>query len=105
MVVSAAEMLQKAREGKYAVAQININNLEWAKSVLQVVEELQSPIILGVSEGAGKYMAGYKTIVGMVNGMLEEMKISVPVTMRIWRCIHFRIVCCRRKSFLPATMI
>ena len=83
MVVSAAEMLQKAREGKYAVAQININNLEWAKSVLQVVEELQSPIILGVSEGAGKYMAGYKTIVGMVNGMLEEMKISVPVALHL----------------------
>ena len=76
-------MLQKAREGKYAVAQININNLEWAKSVLQVVEELQSPIILGVSEGAGKYMAGYKTIVGMVNGMLEEMKISVPVALHL----------------------
>ena len=83
MVVSAAEMLQKAREGKYAVAQININNLEWAKSVLQVVEELRSPIILGVSEGAGKYMAGYKTIVGMVNGMLEEMKISVPVALHL----------------------
>lgn len=83
MVVSAAEMLQKAREGKYAVAQININNLEWGKSVLQVVEELQSPIILGVSEGAGNYMAGYKTIVGMVNGMLEEMKISVPVALHL----------------------
>ncbi|WP_434310145.1 class II fructose-1,6-bisphosphate aldolase [Hominifimenecus sp. rT4P-3] len=83
MVVSAAEMLQKAREGKYAVAQININNLEWAKSVLQVVEELESPIILGVSEGAGKYMAGYKTIVGMVNGMLEELNIHVPVALHL----------------------
>ncbi len=83
MVVAAAEMLQKAKEGKYAVAQININNLEWAKSVLQVVEELQSPIILGVSEGAGKYMAGYKTVVGMVNGMLEELKITVPVALHL----------------------
>ncbi len=83
MVVAAAEMLRKAKEGKYAVAQININNLEWAKSVLQVVEELQSPIILGVSEGAGKYMAGYKTVVGMVNGMLEELKITVPVALHL----------------------
>lgn len=83
MVVAAAEMLQKAKEGRYAVAQININNLEWAKSVLQVVQELQSPIILGVSEGAGKYMAGYKTVVGMVNGMLEELKITVPVALHL----------------------
>ncbi len=83
MVVAAAEMLQKARQGQYAVAQININNLEWAKSVLQVVQELQSPIILGVSEGAGKYMAGYKTVTGMVNGMLEELKITVPVALHL----------------------
>ena len=83
MVVAAAEMLRKAKEGQYAVAQININNLEWAPSVLQVVPELQSPIILGVSEGAGKYMAGYKTVVGMVNGMLEELKITVPVALHL----------------------
>ena len=83
MVVAAAEMLQKAKEGHYAVAQININNLEWAKSVLQVVQEVQSPIILGVSEGAGKYMAGYKTVVGMVNGMLEELAITVPVALHL----------------------
>lgn len=83
MIVSAKEMLQKAKEGKYAVAQININNLEWAKSVLLVAEELKSPIILGVSEGAGKYMAGYKTIVGMVNGMIECLKITVPVALHL----------------------
>ena len=77
MLVSAKEMLNKARDGKYAVGQFNINNLEWTKSILQTAEELKSPVILGVSEGAGKYMCGYKTVVGMVNGMLEEMKITV----------------------------
>ena len=79
MVISAKEMLQEARAGKYAVAQININNLEWTKSVLTVAEELRSPIILGCTQGAGKYMTGYKTVVGMVNGMLESMNITVPV--------------------------
>ena len=83
MVISAKEMLQKARAEKYAVAQININNLEWAKSALLVAEELRSPIILGVTEGAGKYMAGYKTVVGMVNGMLECLKITVPVALHL----------------------
>ncbi len=83
MIVSAKEMLQKARAGKYAVAQININNLEWAKSVLQVAEELQSPVILGVSEGAGKYMAGYSSIVGMVNGMIDHLHITVPVALHL----------------------
>lgn len=83
MLVSARDMLEKAREGKYAVGQFNINNLEWTKSILQTAQELKSPVILGVSEGAGKYMTGYKTVVGMVNGMLEEMNITVPVALHL----------------------
>lgn len=83
MLVSAKEMLNKAREGKYAVGQFNINNLEWTKAVLLTAQECNSPVILGVSEGAGKYMGGYKTIVGMVNGMLEELKITVPVALHL----------------------
>ena len=71
-------MLTKAKAGKYAVGQFNINNLEWTKAILQTAQELNSPVILGVSEGAGKYMCGYKTVVGMVNGMLEELNITVP---------------------------
>ena len=82
-LVSATEMLKKAIDGKYAVAQININNLEWAKAALTTAQECNSPIILGVTEGAGKYMAGYKTVVGMVNGMLEELKITVPVAIHL----------------------
>ena len=83
MLVSAKEMLNKAREGKYAVGQFNINNLEWTKAVLLAAQENNSPVILGVSEGAGKYMGGYKTIVGMVNGMLEELNITVPVALHL----------------------
>ena len=83
MLVSAKEMLQKAKEGKYAVGQFNINNLEWTKAILQTAQELNSPVILGVSEGAGKYMAGYKTIVGMVNGMIEGLGITVPVALHL----------------------
>lgn len=83
MLVSAKEMLTKAKQGKYAVGQFNINNLEWTKAVLLTAQELNSPVILGVSEGAGKYMAGYKTIVGMVNGMLEELNITVPVALHL----------------------
>ncbi len=83
MLVSAKEMLTKAKAGKYAVGQFNINNLEWTKAILQTAQELQSPVILGVSEGAGKYMCGYKTIVGMVNGMLEELNITVPVALHL----------------------
>lgn len=83
MLVSATEMLKKAKAGHYAVGQFNINNLEWTKSILQTAEELKSPVILGVSEGAGKYMTGYKTVVGMVNGMLEELKITVPVALHL----------------------
>ena len=83
MLVSAKEMLNKAREGKYAVGQFNINNLEWTKAVLLTAQENNSPVILGVSEGAGKYMCGYKTIVGLVNGMLEELNITVPVALHL----------------------
>ena len=83
MLVSAKEMLQKAKAGHYAVGQFNINNLEWTKSILLAAEECKSPVILGVSEGAGKYMCGYKTVVGMVNGMLEEMNITVPVALHL----------------------
>ena len=83
MLVSAKEMLTKAKAGHYAVGQFNINNLEWTKAILLTAQELNSPVILGVSEGAGKYMCGYKTIVGMVNGMLEELKITVPVALHL----------------------
>ena len=83
MLVSAKEMLKKAKEGKYAVGQFNINNLEWTKAILQTAQELNSPVILGVSEGAGKYMTGYKTVVGMVKGMIEEMNITVPVALHL----------------------
>ena len=83
MLVSAKEMLNKAKAGKYAVGQFNINNLEWTKAVLLTAQENNSPVILGVSEGAGKYMCGYKTIVGMVNGMLEELNITVPVALHL----------------------
>ena len=83
MLVSAKEMLTKAKAGKYAVGQFNINNLEWTKSILLTAQELKSPVILGVSEGAGKYMCGYKTIGGMVNGMIEELGITVPVALHL----------------------
>ena len=83
MLVSAEEMLKKAKAGKYAVGQFNINNLEWTKSILLTAQECNSPVILGVSEGAGKYMCGYKTVVGMVNGMLEELNITVPVALHL----------------------
>ncbi|MDD2956297.1 MAG: class II fructose-1,6-bisphosphate aldolase [Oscillospiraceae bacterium] len=83
MLVSAKEMLQKAHEGKYAVGQFNINNLEWTKAVLLTAEENKSPVILGVSEGAAKYMGGWDTVVGMVNGLLKGLKITVPVALHI----------------------
>ncbi len=83
MLVSAKEMLTKAKEGKYAVAQININNLEWTKTVLQTAQELNSPVILGVSEGAAKYMCGFNTVVAMVNAMLDTLKITVPVALHL----------------------
>ncbi len=83
MLVSAKDMLNKARDGKYAVGQFNINNLEWTKAILLTAQELNSPVILGVSEGAGKYMCGYKTVVGMVKGMIEELGITIPVALHL----------------------
>lgn len=83
MLVSAKEMLEKAKEGKYAVGQFNINNLEWTKAILLTAQENKSPVILGVSEGAGKYMGGYRTVVGMVNGMLQDLNITVPVAVHL----------------------
>ena len=82
-LVSVKDMLTKALKGKYAVGQFNINNLEWTKSVLATAEELKSPVILGVSEGAGKYMTGFKTVASMVKAMIEEMKITVPVALHL----------------------
>ena len=83
MLVSAKEMLTKAKAGKYAVGQFNINNLEWTKAILLTAQEMNSPVILGVSEGAGKYMGGYNVIVGMVNGMIKDMGITVPVAIHL----------------------
>ncbi|MCD8069102.1 MAG: class II fructose-1,6-bisphosphate aldolase [Lachnospiraceae bacterium] len=83
MLVSATEMLQKAKAGHYAVGQFNINNLEWTKAILLTAQELNSPVILGVSEGAGKYMGGFDVVVGMVNGMLKDLKITVPVALHL----------------------
>ncbi len=83
MLVSAKDMLEKAKAGHYAVGQFNINNLEWTKAILQTAEEMKSPVILGVSEGAGKYMCGYKTVVGMVKGMIEGLGITVPVALHL----------------------
>lgn len=83
MLVSATEMLKKAKEGHYAVGQFNINNLEWTKAILATAEELNSPVILGVSEGAGKYMTGYHAVVGMVNGIMKDMGITVPVALHL----------------------
>ena len=83
MLVAAKEMLDKAKAGHYAVGHFNINNLEWTKSILAVAQELNSPVILGVSEGAGKYMTGYKTVAAMVKAMIEEMGITVPVALHL----------------------
>lgn len=83
MLVSATEMLKKAVEGKYAVGQFNINNLEWTKAILLTAQENNSPVILGVSEGAGKYMTGFKTVSAMVKAMIEELNITVPVALHL----------------------
>ena len=83
MLVTATEMLNKAKAGHYAVGHFNINNLEWTKAILSTAQELNSPVILGVSEGAGKYMGGYHAIVGMVNGLLQDMNITVPVALHL----------------------
>ena len=83
MLVNAAEMMKKAKDGKYAVGQFNINNLEWTKAVLSAAEELKSPVILGVSEGAGKYMAGVNTVAAMVKAMDASLSITVPVALHL----------------------
>ena len=83
MVMVSTEMLKKAKAGHYAVGHFNINNLEWTKAILSTAQELNSPVILGVSEGAGKYMGGYHAIVGMVNGLLQDMNITVPVALHL----------------------
>lgn len=83
MLVQATEMLKKAVAGKYAVGQFNINNLEWTKSILQTAQENNSPVILGVSEGAGKYMTGFKTVSAMVSAMTEDLGITVPVALHL----------------------
>ena len=83
MLVSAKEMLEKARAGTYAVGQFNINNLEWTKSILLTAQELNSPVILGVSEGAGKYMTGFKTVAAMVSAMIDELNITIPVALHL----------------------
>lgn len=83
MLVSATEMLQKAVAGHYAVGQFNINNLEWTKAILLTAQECNSPVILGVSEGAGKYMGGYDVVMGMVNGLIKDQNITVPVAVHL----------------------
>ncbi len=83
MLVNAAEMLRKAKAGHYAVGHFNINNLEWTKSILLTAKEFRSPVILGVSEGAGKYMGGYHVVVNMVNGLLKDLDIDVPVALHL----------------------
>ena len=83
MLVSVKDMVNKAMKGKYAVGQFNINNLEWTKAILLTAQENNSPVILGVSEGAGKYMGGYHAVVGMVNGLIQDLKITVPVALHL----------------------
>lgn len=83
MLVNAADMLKKAKAGHYAVGHFNINNLEWTKAILLTAKELRSPVILGVSEGAGKYMGGYHVVVNMVNGLLKDLDIDVPVALHL----------------------
>jgi len=99
MLVNAAEMLKKARAGQYAVGQFNINNLEWTKAVLLAAQELQSPVILGVSEGAGKYMGGFKTVAAMVRAMDEELKITVPVALHLDHGSYDGCVACIEAGF------
>ena len=99
MLVSAKEMLTKAKEGHYAVGQFNINNLEWTKAILLTAQELNSPVILGVSEGAGKYMCGYNTVVGMVKGMIETLGITVPVALHLDHGSYEGALACIKAGF------
>ncbi|MCL2354015.1 MAG: class II fructose-1,6-bisphosphate aldolase [Defluviitaleaceae bacterium] len=99
MLVNATEMLKKARDGKYAVGQFNINNLEWTKAILEVAEELQSPVILGVSAGAAKYMGGFKTVVALVGAMIEDLKITVPVATHLDHGTYNDSIACIEAGF------
>ncbi len=99
MLVTAEEMLKKAKAGKYAVGQFNINNLEWTKAILATAQELQSPVILGVSEGAGKYMTGFGTVAAMVKAMIEEMNITVPVALHLDHGTYEGCYKCIKASF------
>ena len=101
MLVSAKEMLEKAKAGHYAVGQFNINNLEWTKSVLLTAEELQSPVILGVSEGAGKYMTGFGTVAAMVKAMHDELGITVPVALHLDHGTYEGCYKCIKAGFTP----
>ena len=102
-LVSATEMLQKAKAGHYAVGQFNINNLEWTKAILLTAQECNSPVILGVSEGAGKYMGGYDVVMGMVNGMIKDQNITVPVAVHLDHGSYDHCLKCIRAGF-PSIM-
>ncbi len=99
MLVNAKEMLLTARKEGYAVGQFNINNLEWTKAILETAQENNSPVILGVSAGAGKYMGGFKVVVGMVNGMLEAMNITVPVALHLDHGTYDQAIECMEAGF------
>ena len=99
MLVSATEMLKKAKAGHYAVGQFNINNLEWTKAILATAEELKSPVILGVSAGAGKYMCGFNTVAAMVNAMMETMNITVPVALHLDHGTYEQCYACIEAGF------
>ena len=99
MLVNAKEMLEKARAGHYAVGQFNINNLEWTKAILATAEELKSPVILGVSAGAGKYMCGFNTVAAMVNAIMETMNITVPVALHLDHGTYEQCYACIEAGF------
>lgn len=99
MLVSAKDMLQKAKAGHYAVGQFNINNLEWTKAILSVAEELRSPVILGVSAGAGKYMCGFNTVAAMVTEMMKTMNITVPVALHLDHGTYEQCYACIEAGF------
>ena len=99
MLVSAKEMLEKAKAGHYAVGQFNINNLEWTKAILLTAQELQSPVILGVSEGAGKYMCGFNTVAAMVKNMIETLQITVPVALHLDHGSYDACFACMKAGF------
>ncbi|MCI6732661.1 MAG: class II fructose-1,6-bisphosphate aldolase [Lachnospiraceae bacterium] len=99
MLVNATEMLQKAKAGKYAVGHFNTNNLEWTKCILQTAQELESPVIIGVSEGAGKYMTGFKTVATMVDTMVDALGITVPVALHLDHGSYEGAIACIKAGF------